>query len=262
MSEQQETDLRKFLVASAGIARSEGRKAFRSQSDQPEFFKSLLKIFMEQCDLGRAEQNQALTMLKGLVLIAEGNHPDLVEEVLARLPSGGWGDFFDCGLHNPSRLGQFMSECVGPEAVVTLREITARTVGDVCRLSDTLTAPKSRFVAANAFSIAQAHFPDDAWFRAVYADETPVGFIMMHDNAEEQEYFLWRFMIGAAYHGKGFARRAIELLAEYVKTRPGATELLVSCGQGEGSPEGIYLKMGFRHNGKQYGDEIGLCLPL
>jgi len=44
--------------------------------------------------------------------------------------------------------------------------------------------------------------------------------------------------------------------------RPNPRELLVSCGQGEGSPEGFYLRMGFKHDGKMYGDEIGLSLSL
>ena len=73
------------------------------------------------------------------------------------------------------------------------------------------------------------------------------------DLGEEPEDFLWRFIIVGPHHGKGFGRRAIELLVDYVRTLPGATELLVSCGQGEGSPEEFYLKMGFKHNGKMYG---------
>ena len=154
------------------------------------------------------------------------------------------------------------AETVGPDAEVSLREITSETVFAICQLSDTLTEPRSRFVAPNSVSIAQAHFSEHAWFRAIYADETPVGFVMINDNPEKQAYFLWRFMIGGPYQGKGFGRRAIELLVDYVKTRPGAEELLVSCGQGEGSPEGFYLKMGFKHNGKQYGHEIGLSLAL
>lgn len=151
---------------------------------------------------------------------------------------------------------------LGPDATISLREITAKTVGEVCTLSRTLTPPKSNFVAGNAFSIAQAHFDEHAWFRAVYADETPVGFIMISDKPDIPEYFLWRFMIAGDHHGKGFGRRAIELLVEHVKSRPEATELLVSCGQGEGSPEGFYQKIGFKHDGNRYGKEIGLTLKF
>jgi diamine N-acetyltransferase len=146
--------------------------------------------------------------------------------------------------------------------VVSLQEITGETVRDICRLTDTLTPPKKNMVAPNAVSIAQAYFEKHAWFRAIYADETPVGFVMLYDDPDEQEYFLWRFMIAEPHHGKGFGCRAIELLADYVKTRPGAKVLETSCGQGAGSPEGFYRKLGFQRNGKMLGDEVGLTLTL
>ncbi len=151
---------------------------------------------------------------------------------------------------------------IGPEAVVSLREVTAETVRTICALSDTLTPPKKFMVAPNAVSIAQAHFEPKAWFRAIYADETPVGFVMLYDDPEEPDYFLWRLMIAEPHHGKGFGRRAVEQLIDYVKTRPGAKELTTSCGQGEGSPEGFYQKLGFRRNGKVIGHEVVLVLPL
>lgn len=154
----------------------------------------------------------------------------------------------------------------GPEAEVTLREITAETVREICKLTDTLLPPKKYMVAPNAMSIAQAYFEPKAWFRAIYAGETPVGFLMLYDNDGlpdgEPEYFLWRFMIAGPHHGKGFGRRAIELLVEYVKTRPGATELQTSCGQGPGSPEGFYRRIGFEPTGEMVGSELGLRMAL
>jgi diamine N-acetyltransferase len=152
---------------------------------------------------------------------------------------------------------------VGPEAEVTLREVTAETLYVVCQLSDTLTEPQKHMVAPNAYSIAEAHFAKHAWFRAIYADEVPVGFIMLHDSAEEEPgYLIWRLMIGGPFQGMGFGRKAVELLIDYVRTRPGANELLTSCGLGEGSPEGFYLELGFKHTGKMLGHEAVLSLPL
>jgi len=151
---------------------------------------------------------------------------------------------------------------IGPNAVVSLREVTSETVRTICRLSDTLKPPQNHLVAPNAVSIAEAHFEPHAWFRAIYADETPVGFIMLYDAPEEPIYFLWRLMVAAPHQGKGFGRRAVEMLIERVKTRPGATELLVSCVEGEGSPEGFYHRLGFRRNGKMYDNEVGLALAL
>jgi diamine N-acetyltransferase len=151
---------------------------------------------------------------------------------------------------------------VGPEAEVSLREVTAETVREICKLSDTLSPAHQRMVAPNAVSIAQAHFSEHAWFRAIYLDETPVGFLMLYDNPEEQVYFLWRLMIAGPYQGKGLARRALALLIDYVMTRPGATELQTSCGQGVGSPEGFYWRLGFRRTGQMVGNEVELVLTL
>lgn len=143
---------------------------------------------------------------------------------------------------------------------VTLREVTEDTVRTICRLS--VTEKQNNFVAPNAVSIAQAYFNKHAWFRAVYADEEPVGFIMLYDDTEKPEYFLWRMMTDARYQGMGFGRRAMELLIDYVRTRPNATELMTSCVQGDGSPQGFYEKLGFKLTGDKEDEEVVLRLVL
>jgi hypothetical protein len=35
---------------------------------------------------------------------------------------------------------------------------------------------------ATTVSIAQVHFRPEAWFRAICADDTPVGFVMLYDS--------------------------------------------------------------------------------
>ena len=148
------------------------------------------------------------------------------------------------------------------KAEVVLREITEKTVVQICDLSDTLSEQQQKMVAPNARSIAQAYFSDKAWFRAIYADETPVGFIMLHDDPEEGEYFLWRLMIARPHQGKGYGRKALELLMEYVKARPEADELLTSYVPIEGGPEGFYRKLGFEPTGEVEGDEVVMRLRL
>jgi diamine N-acetyltransferase len=155
---------------------------------------------------------------------------------------------------------QDMDPPVGRDATVTLREVTKDTVVAVCRLQ--VAAEQREYVADNAFSIAQAYFEPKAWFRAIYADETPVGFVMLYDDPDTAEYFLGRLMIDAARQGVGFGRSAIALLVEYVRTRPAARELLVSYHPGPHSPREFYLKLGFRDTGRiEEGEEV-LSLPL
>jgi len=146
------------------------------------------------------------------------------------------------------------------ESEIGLREVTADTVRAICRLA--VTDAQTKFVAPNAVSIAQAYFEPKAWFRAVYADEAPVGFAMIEDDREKPEYFLWRFMIDARYQRMGFGRRAMELVIDHVRTLPRATELLTSCVQGDGGPQPFYEGLGFVATGKFEDGEAILRLEL
>ena len=82
---------------------------------------------------------------------------------------------------------------------ITLREITAETVWPIMKL-DVADNQKS-FVAPNANSIAEAYFSKEAWFRAIYAGEEPVGFVMLHIDEKKPEFFLWRLMIASEHQG-------------------------------------------------------------
>ena len=140
-------------------------------------------------------------------------------------------------------------EIIHKGSQVSLREVTRDNLGKVLKLK--VAEEQNKFVASNAVSIAQAHFyPDEAWFRAIYADETPIGFLMLPDDPKKAEYFLWRLMVDDQYQGMGFGRHAILLLVEHVKTRPNATKLLTSCVPGEGSPFEFYKSLGFQPTGE------------
>lgn len=148
------------------------------------------------------------------------------------------------------------------QSEVTLCEVTEDTVIQICKLSDTLTPSQQKTVAPNAISIAQAHFSDKAWFRAIYADDEPVGFIMLYDDPNKPEYYLWRLMIAGPYQRFGYGKRAIELLCEYVKSRPNAKELLASYVPIDGGPKGFYEKLGFKPTGEIENDEVVVKLDL
>ena len=144
---------------------------------------------------------------------------------------------------------------------VTLREVTKDTVRSILALK--VAPAQERFVAANAVSIAQAYFQREvAWFRAVYAGDAPVGFVLVEDDPEKQSYSLWRFMIDARHQGTGIGRRALEQVIAHVRTRPGATELFTSVVPGEGSPGPFYEKMGFVYTGEEDDGELVLRLDL
>lgn len=145
-------------------------------------------------------------------------------------------------------------------AVVSLREVTADTLRSILRLK--VSPQQEQFVADNATSIAQAYFEPKAWFRAIYADETPVGFVMLYDDIEKPEYFLWRYMIDGRYQGLGFGRQALLQVIDIVRGRPGATEMLLSYVPAEGSPEPFYAGLGFINTGDVEDGENVMRLEL
>lgn len=146
------------------------------------------------------------------------------------------------------------------DAEVSLREVTAETVRVICALE---VRPEQRhYVASNALSIAQAYFEPHAWFRAVYAGETPIGFAMLHEDIETSQSFLWRFMIDAEHQGKGYGRRALDLVVEHVRNSVGARELFSSYREGDDDPGGFYRSYGFVETGDLTDGEVVIRLAL
>jgi diamine N-acetyltransferase len=139
------------------------------------------------------------------------------------------------------------------DSEVTLREITRDNLRSVIALET--TPEQKQFVAPNAVSVAEAHFSPLAWMRAIYADDTPVGFVLLSDDAEEAKYYLWRYMVGAEYQGLGFGLRGLQLVVDYVRSRPGAKEMLLSYVPGDGCPRDFYARVGFVDTGEQHAGE-------
>ncbi|MFZ0325274.1 MAG: GNAT family N-acetyltransferase [Actinomycetes bacterium] len=139
-----------------------------------------------------------------------------------------------------------------PASIVTLRKITGQDRAAVEALA--VTAEQSHFVAGVAESLAEAaQYPDaKPWYRAVYADQEPVGFVMISDGITSSNvdylgpYYLWRLLVDRRFQGNGYGTRALDLVVEHVCTRPDAHVLLTSHVVGPGSPRDFYLRYGFR----------------
>ena len=62
---------------------------------------------------------------------------------------------------------------------IHFKRINAQNVLTICGLSETLTPQQREMVTDNAVSIAQASFSEHAWMRAIYADDQPIGFVLL-----------------------------------------------------------------------------------
>jgi diamine N-acetyltransferase len=151
---------------------------------------------------------------------------------------------------------------------VTLREITEHDRDAVLALR--VSDEQSEYVADVAQSLDDAvRYPEaKAWYRAVYADDEPVGFVMISDGITDPDptllgpYFLWRLLIDERHQGKGYGSAAIDRVVEHVRSRPDGDVLLVSCHPGPATPIPFYERYGFVRTGEVHEGEAVLALDL
>lgn len=151
---------------------------------------------------------------------------------------------------------------------VTLREITPanRALVEAVRV----TPAQDAFVDGVASSLREAAATPSSrpWCRALYADDDPVGFVMLGDDVPPGDpvipwrYYLWRMLVDHRHQGHGYGRAGLHLVAQYLRTRPGADALVTSIVPGDGSPLGFYLAYGFEPTGEWFDHEQVLALRL
>jgi diamine N-acetyltransferase len=153
-------------------------------------------------------------------------------------------------------------------STVTLRAITDDNRQAILDLH--VAAEQQAFVDGVSESIAEAAATPHAspWYRAIYAGDVPVGFVMLADDVAPGNevipwrYYLWRMLIDARFQGRGYGRAALDCVVAYLRTRPAADTLVTSVVAGEGSPMGFYLRYGFQPTGKMFDHEHVLLLRL
>ncbi|KAH8703795.1 GCN5 N-acetyltransferase [Talaromyces proteolyticus] len=159
---------------------------------------------------------------------------------------------------------------------LTFREVTE----DNWRAVANLTVKEGQIgnLASNVWSLCEAAYSEDAWVRAIYADETLVGMLMMAIWDPDEAYYIWRFMIDGRYQSLGYGRRIVEFAIAHVRQHnPKAKQLGVMSTPPEGktavnplktvkpadSPFKFYQKLGFRQTAPPDEDgEIMMMIDL
>jgi diamine N-acetyltransferase len=152
--------------------------------------------------------------------------------------------------------------------VVSLRELTEDNRAAVLALR--VAPEQERFVGTVPEALADAaQYPHaNPWYRAVYVDDEPVGFVMLSWNVEPQPpdiigpWFLWKIIIDRRHQGRGYGAEVVRQVTRIIRAE-GATELLTSHVPEEGGPAGFYARLGFVPTGDRDGaGEIILRLAL
>jgi diamine N-acetyltransferase len=153
-------------------------------------------------------------------------------------------------------------------SAVSLREITDENRHAV--LAVRVAPAQERFVGtvAGALMDAQEIPEGKLWYRGIYADGQPVGFVMLSWNVTPEPpriigpWFLWKLLVDERHQGRGYGRDAVRLVADVVRGN-GAIKLLTSCVPGDDGPEPFYRHIGFSPTGElDENGEIILALDL
>lgn len=151
---------------------------------------------------------------------------------------------------------------------ISLRRITQDNEQDVLALRT--TDVQEQFVSTVPYTLREAQLnpQDNPWLRAVYADEQPVGLVLVAWNIEPKPpetygpWYLWKLLIDHRHQGKGYGREAVHQVIELMRL-DGAAELLTSYVPGGAGPAGFYARLGFIPTGELTPEgEIVVRLPL
>ena len=158
--------------------------------------------------------------------------------------------------------------------MITLRKITLENRRAIFNLE--VSEDQRRFVASNLSSVASCYvlatngghpFPF-----AIYTDEQPVGFVMITYNITgyelptiaDESYCILRLMIDKQYQNRGYGRKAMKKILEFIRTFPAgpAHYCWISYKNDNVAAKKLYESFGFLDNGEILGDELITVLQL
>jgi diamine N-acetyltransferase len=144
--------------------------------------------------------------------------------------------------------------------MITLQPITKE---NYWQCIDLKVAPEQEnFVASNLVSLVQAVYEEGAIPRAIYADETMVGFIMGQHVPDRSIFYIWRLMVDASQQGKGYGKAAMHLMLDHLKAIPGCQRIAISYAPENETARQLYARLGFVETGEIEDGEVVAHLVL
>jgi GNAT superfamily N-acetyltransferase len=150
---------------------------------------------------------------------------------------------------------------------IELREVTDEVREELLR-EVVVSEEHQRFVSTVEGSLAEAaEYPEaNPWYRGVYDDGEPVGFVMIAWDVEPQPgligpWFLWKLAIDRDHQRRGYGRAVIDAIIEIVRAH-GGTELITSYTDEPGGPKDFYAKVGFVPTGQDHEGEVLVAKSL
>ncbi|WP_285394730.1 GNAT family N-acetyltransferase [Lysinibacillus sp. fls2-241-R2A-57] len=108
--------------------------------------------------------------------------------------------------------------------MISLRSIDQSNWEDCIQLK-----PKQEqegFMASNLYSIAESKFLPNMKIKAIYCEEMLIGFAMYGIDADDGNYWIYRFMIDEQFQGRGHGKSAMKLIIEDIRSIDDRTDVI------------------------------------
>jgi diamine N-acetyltransferase len=135
--------------------------------------------------------------------------------------------------------------------MVILKEINTQNFWDIIELK--VNEEQKEYVLENSVSIAQSKVQPECIPVAIYNDETLVGFLMYCIEKDDDNYWIYRFMIDKKFQRRGFAKSAMELLLREIKKDKNHNKILLDVKMENNEAVELYKSFGFEFTGQVFG---------
>ncbi|MDP7992909.1 GNAT family N-acetyltransferase [Bacillus sp. MHSD_36] len=142
-------------------------------------------------------------------------------------------------------------------------EVTEKNWRSVAALN--VAKDQQQFIESNAFSLAESLYEKNGTSVGLYDEETLVGYAMYGWYLEKRKsVWLDRFMIDEHHQGKGYAKRFLRILIQFLQDKFECKIIYLSLHPDNKLAMGLYESFGFRLNGDidDEGPVVGVVMEL
>lgn len=136
--------------------------------------------------------------------------------------------------------------------MITLKEVSKQNWLDIVRLSsaeDQRNKVFEKTIASNCLSLAQASIEENWTVKAIFQNETPIGFTMYGYSKELSGYEICRIMIDYKFQGNGYGKQALLLVLKEMVNHFNCDEIFITFVPENEIAKQLYLSVGFKDTG-------------
>ena len=147
------------------------------------------------------------------------------------------------------------------ESMINLKKITEENLIQAFNLK--LAKDQEKFVSHPIRSLAQVYvYREQCQPFGIYDDDEMVGYVMVIYDYDIPEYDIWHMMIDEAKQGKGYGRKALMQVLDYIRTKPfgDSDRIALTCSKKNTVALNLYRQIGFIESGIEDDGEIELIM--